>query len=151
MITSQQYFGAKPHTLQQEDMARVLLDAVNAMLDEYQQATGLGPDIDPDTGTEISGSKNGSGDGGFRLPGASTGRGNSSHKVLPADMPTGAGVDCSDQDNGLDNWLDQFKTGDGGNTKLEEYDLYREHPESTPTWCHLTNRSPASDKRTFYP
>jgi hypothetical protein len=151
MITNEQYFGAKPHTEQQEAEAARLLVQVNMLLMEYQAASARGPDIDPDTGTEISGSKGGSGDGGFRLDTATTGRTGSSHKVLPADAPKGAGVDCSDQDNGLDEWLDQFEHGDGDNSKLAQYDLYREHPSATPTWCHLTNRAPASGKRTFYP
>lgn len=144
MITNAQYFGSKPHTQAQEALAADLLERTNALWDEYAAATGRGPDIDPDTGTEISGSKNGSGDGGFRLPTATTGRVLSSHKDA-------RGVDHSDQDNGFDIWLSQFDDDQGGNSKLEHYGLYREHPSTTPTWCHLTTRPPASGHRTFMP
>jgi len=34
---------------------------------------------------------------------------------------------------------------------LEAHGLYREHPEATPGWCHLTTRAPKSGRRTFYP
>ena len=144
MITTQQYFGHKPYTVEQEANATDLLERRNALREDYYRTTGRAPDIDPDTGTEISGSKGGSGDGGFRLKTATTGRTLSSHKE-------GKGVDDSDQDNAFDKWLDQFETGDGGNTKLEEYDFYREAPNSTPTWCHLTTRAPGSGRRTFNP
>lgn len=144
MITNAQYFGTKPHTQAQEAVAADLLERSNTLWDEYATAVGRGPDIDPDTGTEISGSKNGSGDGGFRLPTATTGRTLSSHKEA-------RGLDKSDQDNGFDIWLSQFDDEKGGNTKLEQYGLYREHPATTPTWCHLTTRPPASGHRTFMP
>ncbi|HEY6965854.1 MAG TPA: hypothetical protein VI229_00170 [Burkholderiales bacterium] len=150
MISAIEYFGYKPHTPQQASCALDLLDRVNGLRAEAF-AAGVPCPIDPDTGTEISGSKGGAGDGGFRLETATTGRGNSSHKILPAAKPAGAGVDCFDPTNALDGWLDQFEDGAGGNSKLEEYGLYREHPDSTPGWCHLTNRAPGSGHRTFQP
>lgn len=151
VITLAQYFGAKPHTPEQTTAAEALLAKVNPLLTEYQELHGLGPDVDPDTGTEISGSKGGSGDGGFRLQTATTGRTLSLHKVLPAERPRGAAVDASDQDNDLDRWLDTFEVGNGRNTKLAEYGLHREAPHATPTWCHLQDVSPASGKHTFNP
>lgn len=151
MITQKQYFGIKPHTPQQDVAATRLLTRANLLLGEYRSVKGSGPDIDPDTGTEISGAKNGAGDGGFRLQTATTGKTKSRHKILPAAAPEGAAVDASDQDNGLDKWLDEFEDGQGGNSKLEQYGLYREHPDSTPTWCHLQDVAPASGKRTFLP
>lgn len=144
MITVAQYFGAKPHSVEDEYRATDLLKRVDALQAEYRHETGAGIDIDPDTGTEISGSKGGSGDGGFRLPTATTGTQNSSHKEA-------RGVDCSDQSNALDEWLDTFEHGNGDNTMLEKHGLYREHPSATPTWCHLSTRAPGSKKRTFYP
>lgn len=157
MITLRQYFTnpttgeEKLHTQAQADCAEDLLARVHALRAEYRAATGALPDVDPDTGTEISGSAHGAGDGGFRLPGAATGKTQSSHKVLPADAPAGAGVDGSDQRNEFDAWLDTFEGGGGYNSKLEEHGLYREHPDSTPTWCHLTTRAPRSGRRTFHP
>lgn len=143
MISLVQYF-TKPHTAEHEGAAADLLHRRNALRQEYYVATGRGPDIDPDTGNEISGSHGGDGDGGFRLPSSKTGAPNSSHKQA-------CGVDDSDQDNAFDTWLDQFETGDGGNTMLEKHGLYREAPSATPTWCHLTTRAPGSGRRTFQP
>lgn len=140
MITEEQYFQGKPHTAEQAEAARELLLRVNTMLLE-EFAWNFPTDVD--TGTPISGAKNGYGDGGFRVPTATTGRKNSSHMVLPADKPEGAGVDVFDPAN----WLDKKLT----NQVLEKYDLYREHPDCTITWCHLTTRPPGSGKRTFYP
>lgn len=149
MITEEQYF-AKPHTPAQRAAAIDLIRRRNALRAEYYAATGRqGPDIDPDTGTEISGKKGGTGGGGFRLD-FEEGSPNSSHKIK--DPRRGAGIDDSDQNNDFDDWLTLFDR-DGGryNDMLEKHGLYREHPSATPTWCHLTTRAPASGKRTFYP
>lgn len=161
MFTLEQYFGTKPHTEAQEVAATALLVKVNALQAEYRDATGRPEDIDPDTGTEISGSKGGSGDGGFRLDTATTGGGHSAHKIVWEQNSDGswrkeletpkAAVDCSDQRNKLDDWLDGFEYGDGQNSMLEKHDLYREHPSATPTWCHLTDRAPHSGRRTYMP
>jgi len=161
VITREQFFGSKPHTEVQAVAADAVLVKTNALQAEYRAATGQPEDIDPDTGTEISGSKGGSGDGGFRLETATTGGGHSGHKIIWAQNPDGswrreledpkAAVDCSDQHNKFDAWLDQFEDGSGGNSKLEEYGLYREHPSATPTWCHLTDRAPRSGNRTYLP
>ena len=145
MISREQYFGTKSHTEVQVWAFDDLNQRVQALNEEYYAATGAQPDIDPDTLTEISGKKNGSGDGGFRVRGSATSAGRlSSHEDALA-------VDRSDQDNAFDAWLDQFEDGLGGNSKLAEHGLYREHPSATPTWCHLTTRPPNSGKRTFYP
>jgi hypothetical protein len=144
VITTPQYFGAKPHTAEQTEVARDLLDRVDALRSEFALVTGVKLALDPDTGSEISGSKGGSGDGGFRLTTATTGRTGSPHKDAK-------GVDCYDPDNAFDTWLDTFETGDGGNTKLAERGLYRERPEHTPGWCHLQTRPPGSGRRTFTP
>jgi hypothetical protein len=34
---------------------------------------------------------------------------------------------------------------------LVKYDLYMEHPNSTPTWCHLQSRPTRSGRRIFKP
>ena len=148
MITIEQYFGTKIHTLEQQRVAADLLEKVNALCAEAE-ADGVVRQTCPNTGTMISGSKGGSGDGGFRLPDATTGAKNSSHKVLPADNPAGAGVDVYAPGNHLDHWLNEFEEGDGKNSKLREYGLAREHPGSTSTWCHLTNR--LIGRETFLP
>lgn len=145
MITKEQYFGIKPHTPEQEALAIDMLMRANALVGEAAAGGGsFTRAVDPDTGTEISGSRGGAGDGGFRLPTSITGRGKSSHKEARA-------VDVYDPHEELDTWLDQFETGNGGNSKLEEYGLYREAPGSTHGWCHLTTRAPGSGRRTFQP
>lgn len=160
MITKEQFFGSKIHSEAQEAAALDLLGRRNALRVEWMQATGKTCPIDPDTGTEISGARGGAGDGGFRLTTATTGKVGSAHKCLPADKPDGAAVDDFDgPTNDLDAWLDQFEVkmpngSDGGNTKLEEYGLYREHPNDTAGpngWCHLQTRAPGSGKRTYLP
>lgn len=135
MITLAQYFGSKPHTPDHESCADYLLHRV-ANLEAEARAAGVDvAHIDPDTGTCISGSRGGAGDGGFRLPTATTGAGLSSHKEA-------RGVDKYDPYNELDNWLtDEI---------LARHSLYREHPEHTPGWCHLTTRAPNSRKRSFH-
>lgn len=157
MISLEQYFNdphvgePKTHTPEDEERARDLLARRQALREEYYAATGRGPDIDPDTGTEISGKKNGDGDGGFRIRGSATSAGRkSSHEEA-------CGVDDSDQQNLFDDWLSGFdvngsvETGFLENAMLEKHGLYREAPAATPTWCHLTTRAPKSGKRTFIP
>lgn len=56
---------------------------------------------------------------------------------------TGEGVDVADNDGRLDAWLTD--------EKLAEYDLYREHPDATPSWTHLQTTAPKSGHRTFNP
>jgi hypothetical protein len=56
---------------------------------------------------------------------------------------TGNAIDIADNDGELDDWL----TDD----ILEEFELYREHPVATKSWCHLQDIPPKSGKRTFYP
>lgn len=148
MITLAQYFGKKTYTLEHEANALDLLDKRERLREEFTAATGIEPPICPNTGSEISGSPGGSGDGGFRAPDSKTGAARSSHKEA-------RGVDDYDPGDHFDKWLDRFETGGGGNSKLEEYGLYREHPSATKNWVHLTTRPPDPsnpDKyRTFYP
>lgn len=155
MITAQQYFSnpttgeEKPHTDEHEESFRDLSARRDALRADFYAAhpERVGPDIDPDTGTEISGKRNGSGDGGFRLKGNTT-----SAPGVFSSHEQARGVDDSDQDNALDDWLTTFDRENGRrNEMLEKHGLYREHPSATPTWCHLTTRAPKSGKRTFMP
>ncbi len=132
MITAEQYFQAKPHTAEQEELAAELLDRVARLCD----AVAWDWPICPNTGTSVSGSKGGQGDGGFRLPGATTGAAMSSHKEARA-------VDVYDPKNELDDLITD--------PLLMAHGLFREHPDSTPGWCHLTSRPPKSGLRTFMP
>lgn len=130
------YFGEKQHTPAQEDDADDLLIRVNALIDEAVESGRFKREIDPDTGSEISGAKGGAGDGGFRLSSSTTGAPNSSHKQAKA-------VDVFDPHGALDDYCtDEI---------LAAHGLYREAPHSTPGWCHLTIRAPKSEHRTFEP
>lgn len=144
MITAKQYFGQKPYSEFQKRSAEYLLSVVNRLIDEAAEA-GIEKEIDPDTGTQISGSKGGSGDGGFRSPDSKTGSPNSSHKQAK-------GIDIYDPHGKLDDWLSSFDYDGGyGNDMLELHNLYRESPNATPGWTHLTTRPPGSKRRTFTP
>lgn len=152
MITVEEYFQAKPHSPEQAIAARRLLEKVNACID-WARYGGFEAPTCPNTGTQISGSKGGQGDGGFRLPTATTGGEHSSHKILYVQLADGtwirddanarSGVDVYDPGDKLDRIL--------SDADLERFGLYREHPDTTPGWCHLTDRPPHSGKRTFMP
>ena len=144
MITSEQYFQGKPHDAEDEITASDMLTRVNELIDEAERLLAFRRAICPNTGSEVSGSKGGAGDGGFRLATSTTGSAKSSHKEAKA-------VDIYDPGGHLDDWLDDFEQPGGGNTMLEEHGLYREHPNATEGWCHLTTRAPGSGRRTFNP
>jgi hypothetical protein len=142
MITVYQYFGQKDHTQEHMDNATLLLSRVEALIVDACDDGAFVREIDADTGTCISGSKGGAGDGGFRLSNSTTGAPTSSHKEARA-------VDVYDPKNALDTWLDSFEDGNGGNLMLEQHKLYREASKHTPGWCHLTTRAPGSGRRSF--
>jgi hypothetical protein len=122
-----------------------MLERVNKLLITAEQDGQWTRRVCPNTGTEISGSKNGQGDGGFRLGSATTGAAMSSHKEAKA-------VDVYDPREELDAWISLFDSEEGRkNSLLEAQGLYREHPDDTHGWCHLTTRAPASGWRTYKP
>ncbi len=126
-----QWFDHPDATDECKANAEELLDRVNALLLEAD-AHEVELMENPVTGTYVSGSRY----GGFRPQDCPQGAPNSSHKV-------GKGIDIYDPNNALDNWI-----SDG---ILAKYDLFREAPQATRSWCHLTSREPRSGKRTFLP
>lgn len=142
-INTDDYFR-KPHSNAQLAAASDLLGRVNDLAHEAERAGAFTFTVDPDTWCAISGRKGGDGDGGFRTPSSTTGAPNSSHREAKA-------VDIHDPADRLDIWLDGFEDGQGGNSMLEKHDLYREAPDKTLGWAHLTTRAPASGHRTFQP
>lgn len=136
IITLAEYFAGKPHEKSHEQAAQILLDRVMGLLNYLVQTKGLKLSKCPNTGTYISGSKGGSGDGGFRLPTATTGTKLSSHKEA-------TGLDAYDPENCIDDAITEDPS------LLIMFDLYREDPKETKHWCHLTIRVPGSKKRTF--
>lgn len=54
-------------------------------------------------------------------------------------------IDLEDRDGRLDAWcLANLEV-------LEELQLWLEHPDATPGWCHLQTLPPRSGNRVFYP
>ncbi len=93
---------------------------------------GIRLKVNKSTGTLIAGKRY----GGFRPQDCPEGAPGSAHKV-------GKAGDIYDPDNVLDAWCtDEI---------LTECNLYREHPDKTDGWTHLTIRAPGSKKRTFWP
>jgi hypothetical protein len=139
-ITIEEYFGAKAThpdaTPERRANAELLLTRVNQFLEWASKQRDILLLHDRDTGTLISGSKGGAGDGGFRLQTSSTGAARSRHKE-------GEAVDIYDPNEDLDQIVN-----DG---ILARFDLYREHPTRSPGWIHLQAVAPPSRKRTFYP
>lgn len=135
VITADEYFAGYPRhpgiTLNMRASAHDMLARVNALLD-WAETQGWQPQINPHTGTLVSGQT----DGGWRPKECKTGFPNSAHKQARA-------VDVFDPGNSLDSLI----TDD----VLEDFGLYREAPEATAGWTHLTDRPPGSKMRTFNP
>ena len=131
MITLDQYFGKHGHNSEHIKNARELLDRVNVLLSDAVKY-GVILKVSKKTGSHISGETY----GGFRPQDCPIGAKLSSHKEALA-------VDIFDPDNALDGWLDDIK--------LLKYNLFREHPEHTKGWVHLTTKPPKSGKRSFVP
>lgn len=136
MITLDQYFAKKidhPEVnLAKRTQARDLLRKVNSLLVWLD----LPEEIDPDTGSQISGSAGGAGDGGFRLSASSTGASKSAHKQARA-------VDVYDPGERLDTAIND--------DLLRRFELYRESPKHTVGWLHVQTTAPRSKRRTFIP
>ena len=154
-ITLEQYFSAgkgregekldaPEATAEVQARAKGLLMMVNALLIEVAAAGHYAVVDSPNTGTQISGSPGGAGDGGFRLQSSATGAAKSKHKL-------GAAVDVYDPDNRLDDYITTFDANNGWvNPLLEKYGLFRETPKATPGWCHLQCLPPPGGKVRTY-
>lgn len=136
MISLADYFGPYDNhpdaTLQRREAADDLLSKVNALLLEAEESGSYEWLVNPKTASCVSGTRN----GGFRPHDCPEGAPSSSHKQ-------GRGVDVYDPLNTLDNWLTD--------AMLAKHGLYREAPDATHSWAHLTDRAPGSGHRTFNP
>jgi len=135
-ITSTEYFkhyaGHPEITQAMRGRADAMLGKVNPLLEYAQTDLGWTPLINPFTKCLVGGS----GNAGWRPQDCAIGAPQSSHKQARA-------VDVFDPDNALDKLLtDEI---------LEQFGLYREHPDATNHWCHLTDKAPGSGRRSFYP
>ena len=135
MITLEQYFG--PYCTHPDagagmyQAADAMLEKVNGLLAQAE-ADAVPLPVNPKTGSQVSGTEN----GGFRPQACPIGAPKSAHKQARA-------VDVYDPGGELDGWLtDEILTAHG---------LYREHPDDTQGWCHLSDKAPGSGKRTFKP
>lgn len=139
-ISLEDYFGVKINhpdaTPERVDNAKVMLVKVNALLLEAQEVGKIRLLTDPDTGTVISGSKGGAGDGGFRLQTSATGAPRSKHRE-------GHAVDVYDPANLLDDWI--------GRNLLIKHGLWREVRTATVGWAHLQDVPPKSGNRSYIP
>ena len=118
----------------------MILTNLCGKLQSKMEADGVIFQINPKTGTTISGEIY----GGFRPQNCPEGAPHSAHKE-------GQAVDRYDPDGTIDDFITQFDSDNGDNSLLEEFGLYREHPDSTLGWSHWTTRAPNSGKRTFIP
>jgi hypothetical protein len=133
MILIREYFGnLSPYNTAHLYAAKAMLQLVNGLLAKAEKRAGIIPPTNPATGTQISGQKW----GGYRTAECPIGAPKSAHK-------TGHAVDIYDPQGILDRWIT--------NELLTECGLYREHPDATDGWCHLTDRAPQSGNRTFHP
>lgn len=143
MITLEQYFGRwanHPDATEERKANAAMLLAACSVLETTMRAGGISFPDNPMTESGVSGEQY----GGFRPKNCTQGREHSSHKE-------GLAVDRYDPTNEQDKYLDRFETPNGGNTLLEKFGLYREHPDDTKHWCHLTIHAPKSGRRTFIP
>lgn len=138
MIDLAQYVGVHSNspdwTTERQVNAGDLLSKVNALLDELIASHGYSVAINPRTDSQVSGETF----GGFRPQSCPIGAANSAHKQ-------GQAVDIFDPHETLDTILTKFPD------YLVKYNLYRESPGSTLSWCHLQTRKTLSGKRTFLP
>jgi hypothetical protein len=137
-ITVAQYFRDKPRSKEHGDNAVGLLAAVNSLLFEAAEDGAYDYAIDPDTGGQISGSKGGSGDGGYRLPDSETGAEGSNHK-------SANGVDVFDPARTLAKWCVENPD------RIAAHGLWCEDFRWTPTWCHFQRVPPRSGNRIYIP
>jgi hypothetical protein len=137
MISLEQYAGFwsghEDWTPEMQRNATILLGRVNALIAEYE-STGKKITINTLTKSQVSGAKY----GGFRTQDCAVGAPRSSHKLAMA-------VDIIDRDNAFDDWIT------ANPDVLVKHNLYREHPDHTKSWCHLSTKAPKSGNRTFKP
>jgi hypothetical protein len=136
MIDLESYFGpwiAIAPEAHIENALRLLERVIR--LQSVMAGAGVIFRINPKTGTYISGSTL----GGYRPQDCgAVGSPKSAHKQ-------GLAVDLYDPINEVDLYLYNHQD------LLDRYDIYIEHPDSTPGWSHWSIRPPASGRRVFYP
>lgn len=138
LISTEDYFkGYSGHpgvTAAHRANAERLLSRVDTLLRRCVTFCNATLDVNPKTGTLVSGSFN----GGWRPKDCPEGAERSSHKEA-------RGVDVYDPDGDIDNAIMANKNW------LTELGLAIEHPAATRGWAHITDRVPPSGNRVFYP
>ncbi len=137
-ITAIQYFNGKQHSQEHATNCAALLSSLNALLYCAAEAGAYEYEIDPDTNSQISGARGGSGDGGYRLSDSKTGVPASAHRSANA-------VDIYDPQRRLGAWCVANQDW------LDKYGLWCEDFRWTPVWCHFQRVPPRSGKRIYVP
>jgi hypothetical protein len=137
MFTLKDYVGVHWQSLDWNDVR--IVNAQNlilacAKLQDIMEANNVHFQINPKTGTTISGETY----GGFRPQDCPIGAPASAHKQ-------GQAVDRYDPGGKIDVWLVENESA------LEECGIYIEMPSSTPGWSHWSTRAPASGHHIFMP
>jgi len=142
MINTLQYFRSKVHPPEHEANGVKLLAQVNLCLHKANEDGVYDYWIDPDTNSQISGAKGGSGDGGYRAADSRTGGATSAHRIASA-------VDVFDPERKLAQWCVKNKAA------LVELGLWCEDFRWTyahkASWVHLQCVQPKSGKRIYIP
>ena len=110
--------------------AELLVERVNKLLSRYSEATG------DDEERRVN--------SGWRPPAVNAAVKNAKPRSRHL---TGEAGDLGDDDESLDTWL----MTEAGQKALEECELWMEHPDATPRWCHLQCAPPGSGRRVFFP
>jgi hypothetical protein len=136
-FTTEDYFGKwlghADMTLEVHQNAEDLLQRVNTVC-EVCDMDGIDFPLNPKTTSYVSGTQY----GGFRPQDCLEGKPWSSHKE-------GKGIDIYDPRHEIAPWFMKHAA------LLKEHGLCMEHPDDTPTWCHLTSKPPKSGKTVFKP
>lgn len=143
MITLEEYVGshaASPDWTPERQANAVLLLAACDRLRNCMEADGVVFLVNPKTGDCVGGQLHGY--GGFRPQDCPQMK---PQGALHSNHKEGLAVDNYDPDNAIDDYLMAHQS------LLEDYGIYIEHPDSTPTWSHWSIKAPGSGHHVFYP
>ncbi len=136
-VTVEEYFAGWPELENRHDLvaiAEAMLNRVNGALD-VARADAIELNINPSTGTLISGQRN----GGIRPVGSTVGAKFSKHQ-------SGHAIDIYDPHRTLAQWCWTHRSRVRG-----EFSLCMENFRWTPTWVHFQDVPPGSGSTVFIP
>ena len=136
MISLADYFMGRDADFPEELTPRIRANAaltverVNALLSAYEKATGDGRRRKVNSGWRPLAIN-------MRVRGS----------AMRSKHLSGEACDLDDFDGSLDRW----GASAAGLTELERIGLWLEHPDATPSWCHVQIVPPGSGRRVFRP